>query len=268
VAGHAGTLLGAIYQLIAPQDLGVEPAFAATRALRWWALVRPQAAASTPCGDSSEEACPSCRAGQPCPRDILYQVVAEMAVLGMGKELTPKRINDYLLGNDKSRKINNWPTRHPEAAAWMLWRVVTFEQDLGLADTTKRLQLAKDMGLHLVEPRLALMVCQQLLETVHLDEASTVAEAVLANRTSDTAFDDLELWLIWAKQSAAAVTRDAKPRKVKFPRMARPEGRVNHNPYAPTRRSGGASGCPTPLDCGVKLPTDAGSFGFTFAGAS
>jgi len=71
--GQTGTLLGAVYELIAPQDPGVKPAFAATRALRWWAIVRPVAAASKPCGDSNEEACPACRAGQPCPRDVMYQ---------------------------------------------------------------------------------------------------------------------------------------------------------------------------------------------------
>lgn len=216
------------------------------RALRWWAIVRPQVAASQPCGDSSEEACPSCRAAQPCPRDILYQAIAEMAVLGTGKDLTRKRITDYLLGKNQSRKINRWPRKHPEAAAWMLWRVVAFEQDLGLADATKHLELAKEMGLHLVEPRLALMVCQQLLDTVDQDEAATVAGAVLANRTTDTAFDDLALWLVWTKHSAAVAAKAAKPRNIRFPRRARPEGRVSPNPYAPIRpaRSGRGDDAP------------------------
>ena len=243
--GQAGTLLGAIYELIAPQDPGVEPAFAATRALRWWAIVRPKAAASQPCGDSNEEACPSCRAGQPCPRDVLYQAIAEMAVLGTSKELTRKRIDDNLLGKNESRKINSWPRRHPEAAAWMLWRVVAFEQNRGLAVAANHLELAKAMGLHLVEPRLALMWCQQLLDTFDLDEAATLAETVLVNRTTDAAFDDLALWLIWTKQSAAASTKSAKPRHVLFPRRARPEGRVNYNPYAPIRQPGGADTRPS-----------------------
>jgi DNA polymerase III epsilon subunit-like protein len=244
--GQSGTLLGAIHELIAPRDAGVEPAFAATRALRWWAVVRPQVAASQPCGDGNEQACPSCRAAQPCPRDILYQAIVEMAVLGTAKELTRKRIDDYLLGNDKSRKINRWPRRHPEAVAWMLWRVVAFEQDLGLALAMNHLEVAKDRGLHLIEPRLALMVCQQLLDTVDLDEAATVAEAVLANRTTDTAFDDLALWLVWTKHSAAAAARTAKPRNIRFPRRARPEGRVSPNPYAPIRpaRSGRGDDAP------------------------
>jgi hypothetical protein len=90
LAVQAGTLLGAIYQLIAPQGPGAEPAFASTQALRWWTIVRPEAAASKLCGDSNEEACPSCRAGQPCPGDVMYQAVADMAVLGIGKELTRK----------------------------------------------------------------------------------------------------------------------------------------------------------------------------------
>ena len=243
--GQTGTLLGAVYELIAPQDPGVKPAFAATRALRWWAIVRPVAAASKPCGDSNEEACPACRAGQPCPRDVMYQAVAEMAVLGMGKELTSKRIDDNLLGKNKTRKIHKWLRRHPEAVAWMLWRVVAFEQNLGLAVSANHLELAKKMGLHLVEPRLALMWCQLLLDTFDLDEAATLAETVLVNRTTDAAFDDLALWLIWTKQSAAAATKAAKPRHVLFPRTARPEGRVNYNPYAPLRPPGGADTGPS-----------------------
>lgn len=176
----------------------------------------------------------------------MYQAIAEMAVLGTGKDLTRKRITDYLLGKNQSRKINRWPRKHPEAAAWMLWRVIAFEQDLGLADATKHLELAKEMGLHLVEPRLALMVCQQLLDTVDLDEAATLAGAVLANRTTDTAFDDLALWLVWTKHSAAVAAKAAKPRNIRFPRRARPEGRVSPNPYAPIRpaRSGRGDDAP------------------------
>jgi hypothetical protein len=138
-----------------------------------------------------------------------------------------------LLGNNQYRKINRWPRRHPEAAAWMLWRVIAFEQDLGLALAMSHLERAKKMGLHLIEPRLALMVCQQLLDTVDLDKAATVAEAVLANRTTDTAFDDLALWLVWTQHSAAAAARTAKPRNITFPKRARPKGRVSPNPFAP-----------------------------------
>jgi len=125
--GQAGTLLGAVYELIAPQDPGVKPAFASTRALGWWAIVRPMAAASRPCGDSNEEACPACRAGRSCPRDVTYQAVAEMAVLGTGKELTRQRIDWVLLGKGKARYINRWQRKH--------------------------LELAKTMGLHLIVPR-------------------------------------------------------------------------------------------------------------------
>jgi len=243
--GQAGTLLGAIHELIAPQDPGVKPAFASTRALKWWAKARPQVAASRPCGDSNEEACPSCRAGQSCPRDVLYQAVAEMAVLGLSRELTTNRISWVLFGKGAGRYINDWLPKHPEAAAWMAWRAVTFEQNLGLAAAADHLLVAKDKQLHLVEPRLALMVCEQLLDTFDLDEAAALAETVLGSRTTDAAFDDLALWLIWTKQSAAAATKAAKPRHVLFPRTARPEGRVNYNPYAPLRPPGGADTGPS-----------------------
>ena len=239
--GQAGTLLGAVYQLIEPEEPDVEPAFAATRALRWWAVARPQVAASPPCGGSRQEACPACRSGEPCPRDILYQAVSEIAVLGTGKQLTRKRIDDYLLGNNEARKINNWPANHPDAAAWMLWRAIVFEQNLGLAHSMNRTEVAKKLGLHLLEPRLTLMVCQELLDTFDLDEAVALAETVLARRTTDPGFDDLAAWLAWIKQSAAVEARAAKPRDIKFPRKARPVGRVSPNPYAPIRLPGRSS---------------------------
>ena len=117
---------------------------------------------------------------------------------------------------------------------------------LGLADATKHLELAKEMGRHLVEPRLALMVCQQLLDTVDLDEAATLAGAVLANRTTDPGFADLDVWLVWTKHSAAVEVRAAKPRNIRFPGRARPEGRVSPNPYAPTRPAGSGRGDDAP----------------------
>ena len=161
--------------------------------------------------------------------------------------------------------MNKWLGRHPEAVAWMLWRVVAFEQNLVLAVSANHLELAKAMGLHLVEPRLALMVCQLLLDTFDLDEAATLAETVLVNRTTDAETDDLALWLIWTKQSAAASTKAQKPRHVLFPRRARPEGRVNYNPYAPIRRTddlaGPASGHERRLflSQAVAVPTGPGS---------
>jgi hypothetical protein len=113
-----------------------------------------------------------------------------MAVLGTAKELTRKRIDVYLLGHDKSRKINRWPRRHPEAVAWMLWRVVAFEQALGLALAINHLDL---------------------------DEAAAVAEAVLANRTTGTAFDDLALWLVWTKPRARSGAGSVHLRGVDVP---------------------------------------------------
>ena len=91
------------------------------------------------------------------------------------------------------------------------------------------------------EPRLTLMVCQELLDTFDLDEAVALAETVLARRTTDPGFDDLAAWLAWIKQSAAVEARAAKPRDIKFPRKARPVGRVSPNPYAPIRLPGRSS---------------------------
>jgi hypothetical protein len=138
----------------------------------------------------------------------------------------------------------------------MVWRVVAYEQNLGLAAAMKHLQVAKDKQLHLVEPRLALMVCQQLLETVDLDEAATVAEAVLVNRTTDTVFDDLELWLIWTKQSAAAVTRAAKPPQGQVPEDG-PSGGPSELQPLRANLTGQAPGPPREV-VGVTWPASSG----------
>jgi hypothetical protein len=56
---------------------------------------------------------------------------------------------------------------------------------------------------------------------------------VLADRTTDPAYDELALWMTWHEQAAVAATRRQRPRAITHRRLARPEGRVNVNPYLP-----------------------------------
>ena len=91
-------------------------------------------------------------------------------------------------------------------------------------------------GLHLLEPHLARAACQAIADGRGLVAAKTVAVQVLAGRTSDPAYDELELWMTWHEQAAVQAARAQARRPVTHPRLARPAGRVNHNPYLPRRR--------------------------------
>lgn len=83
------------------------------------------------------------------------------------------------------------------------------------------------------EPRLARAACQVLAESRGLAAARAVATKVLAGRNTDPAFHELELWMTWHEQAAVQASRAQAPRQITHPRLARPAGRVNPNPYLP-----------------------------------
>lgn len=116
----------------------------------------------------------------------------------------------------------------------MAWLVVTNEDDAGrITAAMKYLEVAMDKNLHLAEPRLALVACEAVIDTGGLAAAEAIADQVLANRTSDLAYEDLRLWLTWHQQAAVRAERALTARTITHPRLARPEGRVNVNPYLP-----------------------------------
>ncbi|MGZ4436506.1 MAG: 3'-5' exonuclease [Nocardioidaceae bacterium] len=237
--GQAGTLLGAVAALITASTPGCDPAartpaLAHTRALRWWAKLRPQVEATIACEPRHGRCCPDCFDGDGCPRDTLYQPVTRVAVLGQRGTLTHKSIKDRLFGSRPDRRINAWPQTHPRETAYMTWLVWDYlaQTDLVLAGNDY-LAVAMRKDLHLLEPRLARVACQVIAESRGLPAAKAVAEKVLDSRTTDPAFDELELWMTWHEQAAVQSSRARAPRTVTHPRLARPEGRLNHNPYLP-----------------------------------
>jgi DNA polymerase III epsilon subunit-like protein len=229
--GQAGTLLGAVYELINPTPESPELGLANSRALKWWTTTQPKAAASPACGDSSATACPTCREGQPCPRDILHQPVTRIAVYAGKTDLTRERMNK-LLAPSSDQRINRWNHTHPDCAAYAAWLVVSEAQALGREDWAMRyLTDAVAMNLHLVEPRLTVMAAETMTGTNGLDATTKTVEAILSARTTDDGYDELALWLMWTQQAlAASVKKQPKPES-KFPRLARPAGRVPENPY-------------------------------------
>ncbi|MGN6244085.1 MAG: hypothetical protein ACTHOD_15615 [Motilibacteraceae bacterium] len=116
----------------------------------------------------------------------------------------------------------------------MAWMVYTFaeEHDRVLAGNDY-LATAMAKNLHLLEPRLARLACQSLAENRSLTEARATAQKVLTARSTDPAYDELALWMTWHEQAAVQAARNRAPRTITHPRLARPAGRVNHNPYLP-----------------------------------
>jgi hypothetical protein len=122
------------------------------------------------------------------PPRHLYQPVARIATLGERGILTEASIRDRLFGNRPDRRINKWPATRAEIAAYMAWTVVTHEDDAGrITAALGYLDAAMSKGLHLVEPRLALVACQAVIDTGGLAAAEALADQVLVHRTSDPA---------------------------------------------------------------------------------
>jgi hypothetical protein len=118
----------------------------------------------------------------------------------------------------------------------MAWLVFSFTVEVDwvlAANDYLAIAIAMDKGHHLLKPRLARIACQSIAETRGLAAAQEVADKVLAVRTADPAFDELELWMTWHEQAAVAASRAQQPRNITHRRLARPEGRVNSNPYLP-----------------------------------
>ena len=231
--GDAGTLLGGIARLLANQS-PTTPALPFTSALKWLTRTRPTIAACTACTGHGLEACPDCRDLAGCPRDTIYQPIATIAAHGPAGQITDERAHNVLMGASPGRAVNKWADR--QAAAYLAWLVIDWEKGCKLARADRHLALATTLDLHLLEPRLALSACDWLAGAGgDLPGALDVAEKVLAGRTSDRAYDDLDTWLTWARQSIEKATQAATARTITDHRRARPAGRVNANPYLPAR---------------------------------
>lgn len=229
--GQTGTLIGAVSELISPSDEAATPAIPLSNALRWWAGHREAIRASVACEPERGHSCPSCRHGEPCPRDVIQLPLYRMAVLGEAGELSQERIRSHLWGKRPDRRNQKWLGKHPHAAAYMAWMVITWELRRGLAAADTHLSEAIAGRLHLLDPRLALLVCESLVATEGPDQVFGIAQAALKHRTTDDAYDDLAAWLLFTEQAAFASAQAKASRPPRNPRTGRPAGRVNPNPY-------------------------------------
>ena len=222
--GQAGTLLGAVLELLTSSPATLT----ARHALVWWTTAKKTIQASPPCSrDTTNGLCPSCQEGDPCPRDVLYLPIAETATLGTSGELDARRIRKLL---DPSVKgpVNTWRKHQPEILAYALWRIHQHSTAVGNDLPAERaLEMAMAMNLHTIEPRLTELACQRLVDDGDPDKAFTIAEAVLAQRTTDSAYRDLSDWVQYTKNALYAQAPPPR-RPITYPRMARPDN--HHHP--------------------------------------
>jgi len=228
--GQAGTLLGAVQELVDHEPRDGKPGMAYTRAARWWGQVREYIENSTACATTLEEQCPSCRAHEPCPRDVIHQAVARAAFLGKPGGLSGPKAAVALKGG---KGVDRWPKESHRLRGYASWLAIANQEERGKdSKAASLLTRAMQTDLHLFEPRLTLLACDVIGTSKGAQAAVDLAERVLANRTSDPGFDDLAAWVNWIRQTETASVRKAARKPTQFSRLARPEGRTNPNPYA------------------------------------
>jgi DNA polymerase III epsilon subunit-like protein len=226
--GQAGTLLGAASELITHGE-PPRSTLSLTSALRWWATTRPIVTASPPCDRSDPDTCcPSCREGGPCPRHTFYLALAELVTVGEANDLTRGRVKKLLHPGNKG-PVKAWRRHHVDVLAYALWRASSLLLSEGEDERAHdALMQAMGLNLHTIEPRLTIMACQQLVDDGDTAKAFTVADAVLAQRTTDTAYDELADWVPFTRN--ALYEQQPRPRKpITYRRLARPQT-VHSNP--------------------------------------
>ena len=229
--GQAGTLLGAVVELLDASTPSA-PVIAQRSVLKWWNTTRAAIRASIPCDPvKASTACPACLGKEPCPRDVAYLPVAEIVTLGSRGVIDDRRLRE-LVSTTKTSPINTWRKHHDDVLAYALWRVATYQFDDGHDEAAYS---AVDQGialnLHTIEPRLTELAGNRLVENGDPDKAFAVAQAVLAQRTTDTAYDDLDDWMLFTQNALyAQQPRARKP--ISEPRRARPDGHVHPRLYS------------------------------------
>ncbi len=229
--GTAGTLLGAVYELLicADQD---SPTLPKRRALYWWKAARPAIRASVACDrGSAATSCPSCQEGEPCPRDLVFAPVAEIVATAGSGRMTEKQARDVLSPHERS-PLNTWRKNHGDVLAYTLWRIARYLFDEG---EDERAYSVVDQGiamdLHTIEPRFCELAGERLVETGQAATALATAQALLAQRTTDPAYDDLASWILFT-ENALYAQQPAARKTITHPRRARPEGHTNPRLYS------------------------------------
>lgn len=217
-------MIGAIIELIKPGEDTENTGLLRTRAVRWWNQIKQQVWDSPACGFKPGSLCPDCREHIGCPRDKLYEVVFDIAL----PEMTPAMAQTIFARN---YKWDRWRENNPELLALAEWKAIeSFRGNMQETQAGNIIELAISHGDHKSEPRLTFIVCDYLATIGQTQEAIDLAQEVLANRNSNTVYNDLIAWIAWTLSRIAEETA-AESREPLNTRLARPAGRVPRNPY-------------------------------------
>jgi DNA polymerase III epsilon subunit-like protein len=238
--GQAGTLAGVLRRLLrasgAFADTDVSsPALGRARVMYWWRDVRAKLDAAPRCSTGAGQACPACWDRLGCATDVLYQAAVEEVVFADGPDtLTQDVVKNRLVGTTvgKSRVVDNWARNHPREAAYVLELVCRWAEGRGVS-STEYLTKAREHGIELHEPRLALRLLNLERPARGFDHARKLAERACAARTTDPAYGEIDAWLSLNAAAEEERRRRSLPRVIVKPRVARPQGRVPSNPYRP-----------------------------------
>jgi len=212
--GDTGTLLGAIEPLLARLD---------RKAARAWYRTNHTTIKAAPACDR-DNSCPSCIAGQPCPKDTVVQLLTRRALdygttsRGKPVSLFSRQVKDDLWDTGNDRKMDTWPAQGMhDMAAHMMWILIEEARRMGL-DKRRFDILAKaiDRDLHEHDPRLALEVAKHWEHQGRDTDIDDLAEVMRGKATTDVGYIELDMWYTGPHQRAldaraAGARRKARP---------------------------------------------------------
>lgn len=149
--------------------------------------------ASRVVGEDPEPAvpqCPDCREGEPCPADVFYQTVARVLVgYHRNNRVPDHRITHYAV----SAPLRDLTSRGAsDVAGGVAWLCIDQAQQSGQLRTASKIAShAHRNHLDLVEPRLTLWAATRAVAHDERGAARDMCEAMLAQASSDPAFEDL-----------------------------------------------------------------------------
>jgi hypothetical protein len=212
--GQVATLTGAVMRLLAPTDRPRQEGI-------WWRTYGPLIENAPRCSGADPR--PDCRRGDPCPLDVAHEYAAASL---MYDDKGKPRI-DHIIKPEGL--LADWSLNLPRIAGHVAW--LTYRQLLAARQPQRAataLAYAEALGLHRMDPNLAVAASHQLLGRGKADEATELLTSVL--RTGSTNPADQAVHQALARTRAAA--RPAAPALASpDPVHSRPVTRVRPNPY-------------------------------------
>jgi DNA polymerase III epsilon subunit-like protein len=220
--GQLATLIGATMRALRPDQ---NP----RQEITWWRKHEKAIQAAPPC--AGPLSCPDCRQGNPCPLDVAHEYAAASLMKDATGKATQERQDALLATNGP---IEKWVNAKPVDGhvAWLVYRDQVIAREPQRAAQT--LELARSLGLHKVEPQLAVRVAYKLVGQGRSEEALDLLSSLLrpaSTNTARAAVTQAHTKIQALREQEAA--RSLKPPRASIPGRTRPDARTRPNPYRP-----------------------------------